>query len=237
MRIFRLTVLAGAAALALTACSERNDWDVARSADTQEAYLAFAAQHPKSEFAAEAQRLGAERREQRDWRLARTTDTAAAYRAFLGAHPEGRWSEEARSRLQGLAVTAAPVTATETLVGDAQPDEDASLPPPPPEPEPEAAPGVVADKVAADEFAGKTVTHRIQLGAFSSREKALAGWQEARVQHVELQGLVPQVLEVNTGRQVMFRLQASVLSEQRAREACKALTGSGQPCLYVRPDR
>lgn len=234
----------------LGACSERNDWDVTRSADTHEAYLAFAAKHPDSPHAAEAKQLAAERREQRDWRLARSSDTAPAYRAFLGAHPEGRWSDEARTRLETLTKSVAPAAATtespsataaaETLVGDAQPDDDVL---PPPEPEPGAAsPGAAANGAAAppvvrDEFAGKTVMHRIQLGAFSSREKALAGWQEARTQHVELQGLVPQVLEVSTARQTMFRLQASVLSEQRAREACKALLAAGQPCLYVRPGR
>ena len=102
-----------------------------------------------------------------------------------------------------------------------------------------AAPAASAGAAAPvrDEFAGKTVTHRIQLGAFSSRDKALAGWQAARDQHVELQGLVPQVVEFKNGAQTMYRLQASVLSEQRAREACKVLVGAGQPCLYVLPGR
>ncbi|MFN9977697.1 MAG: SPOR domain-containing protein, partial [Phycisphaerae bacterium] len=35
------------------------------------------------------------------------------------------------------------------------------------------------------------VSHRLQLGAFSSREQAQAEWAQARNQHRELQGLVP----------------------------------------------
>ena len=243
----------------LVGCSERNDWEVTRSADTQEAYLAFAAKYPDSPFAAEAKQLAAERREQRDWRLARTTDTAAAYRAFLGAHPNGRWSEEAHARLDNLAKAAAPATAPaaaaapsdaaatldEGAASAARADDDA-LPPPPPDPDAAPTPNAASRAAPAagstaapvrDEFAGKTVTHRIQLGAFSSREKALAGWQTARDQHIELQGLVPQVVEFKNGAQTMYRLQATVLSEQRAREACKVLVGAGQPCLYVLPGR
>ncbi|MFZ9652200.1 MAG: SPOR domain-containing protein [Steroidobacteraceae bacterium] len=228
-RVFAAAVLLAA----LGACTERNDWDTAQAADTHEAYAAFAAKHPGGPYSAEAQRRAAERREQRDWRLASTTDTPMAYRAFLGAHPDGRWSNEARLRLetfeQGANVAAPPPVAEAATVepqADLPPAESASAAPPPELP---AAP------VVKDEFAGKTVMHRIQLGAFSSREKALAGWQEARTQHVELQGLVPQVLEVKVGANLMYRLQASVLSEQRAREACKVLTSAGQPCLYVLP--
>lgn len=255
----RVCAIALLGAAFLVGCSERNDWDVTRSADTQEAYLAFAAKHPDSPFAAQAKQLADERREQRDWRLARTTDNAAAYRAFLGAHPSGRWSDEARARLDNLAKAAAPAAtsaapdASAAAAVDAAPvdltaasetrAEDDPLPPPPPDPEATTPPGAAPRAPAAatapvrDEFAGKTVTHRIQLGAFSSRDKALAGWQAARDQHIELQGLVPQVVEFKNGAQTMYRLQASVLSEQRAREACKVLVGAGQPCLYVLPGR
>lgn len=249
----RLVALALLGATLVVGCSERNDWEVTRSADTQEAYLAFAAKHPDSPYAAQAKQLADERREQRDWRLARTTDTAAAYRAFLGAHPSGRWSDEARARLDNLAKAAAPAAAPVAAAPadgaaalETRADDDA-LPPPPPDPDAVTPPSVATSAgatapagVAApvrDEFAGKTVTHRIQLGAFSSRDKALAGWQAARDQHVELQGLVPQVVEFKNGAQTMYRLQASVLSEQRAREACKVLVGAGQPCLYVLPGR
>lgn len=252
----RLVALALLGATLVVGCSERNDWEVTRSADTQEAYLAFAAKHPDSPYAAQAKQLADERREQRDWRLARTTDTAAAYRAFLGAHPSGRWSDEARARLDNLAKAAAPAAAPVEAVPvdgtaaiETRADDDA-LPPPPPDPDAVTPPSVATSAAPAapaasagaaapvrDEFAGKTVTHRIQLGAFSSRDKALAGWQAARDQHVELQGLVPQVVEFKNGAQTMYRLQASVLSEQRAREACKVLVGAGQPCLYVLPGR
>ena len=85
------------------------------------------------------------------------------------------------------------------------------------------------------------VTHRIQLGAFSSRELALEAWRAARERHEQLQGLVAQVVEVpatvNSPTTRVFRLQASVASEVRAREICAALSAARQACVYVLPGR
>ena len=85
------------------------------------------------------------------------------------------------------------------------------------------------------------VTHRIQLGAFSSRELALDAWRAARERHEQLQGLVAQVVEVpatvNSPTTRVFRLQASVASEARAREVCAALSAARQGCVYVLPGR
>jgi hypothetical protein len=97
----------------------------------------------------------------------------------------------------------------------------------PAEPEPAADPGA----------APAPVTHRIQLGAYSSRDKTLEAWRTARAQHVELQGLVSQVVPGRNSQAEVFRLQASVVSEERAREVCRALVATGQGCVYVPPGR
>jgi hypothetical protein len=81
------------------------------------------------------------------------------------------------------------------------------------------------------------VEHRIQLGAFSSRDKALEGWRSARERYPELQGLVSQVVSGASSNGPIHRLQASVVSEARAREICRVLVKSGQPCVYVPPER
>jgi len=94
-----------------------------------------------------------------------------------------------------------------------------------------------AAQAAASTSALSPVEHRIQLGAFSSRDKALEGWRSARERYPELQGLVSQVAPGAGSNGPLHRLQASVVSEARAREICRALVKSGQPCVYVPPER
>jgi cell division septation protein DedD len=82
------------------------------------------------------------------------------------------------------------------------------------------------------------VSHRIQLGAFSSREQAQAEWAQARNRHRELQGLVPSLTPVTAANgSPMWRLQAGVVSEARAREICDTLQAARQPCVYAPPGR
>lgn len=101
--------------------------------------------------------------------------------------------------------------------------------------------GISSARVAPDATEPAPVTHRIQLGAFSSRELALEAWRAARERHEQLQGLVAQVVEVpatvNSPTTRVFRLQASVASETRAREICAALSAARQGCVYVLPGR
>jgi hypothetical protein len=82
------------------------------------------------------------------------------------------------------------------------------------------------------------VSHRIQLGAFATREQAQAEWAQARARHRELLGLVPTITPVGTaGGRGMFRLQASVASESQARDICRVLSIAQQPCVYAPPAR
>lgn len=225
-------------AVALTGCGEMQDWRSTQRADTLEAYETFLDRYPDSSYAPVAQRRATDLLEQRDWQIASQADTAEAYRRFLDTHPKGRWAREARVRLQNFMTTPGVLgpPALEPLEG---PPPPAMLPPElesndvtpttsPPSPSSSSGEAPLPD-------ARQPVEHRIQLGAFSSRELAEEAWRSARARHRELQGLVSQVMPSRSAAATVFRLQATVVSEARAREACRVLVGSGQPCVYVPP--
>lgn len=213
--------------LVLAGCGELQDWRSTQRADTLDAYEAFVERYPQSQYVPVAQRRLADLVEQRDWLIATESDSAEGYRTFINNHPKGRWTREARVRLQNF-------LSTPGVLGPAAIEPLESPTPPamlPAEPEPEPEPAV--DQGTAP----VPVTHRIQLGAYSSRDKALEAWRTARGQHIELQGLVSQVVPGRNSQAEVFRLQASVVSEERAREVCRALVAAGQGCVYVPPGR
>jgi len=238
--------------LALAACTDRREWRSAQAADTLEAYEAYLAANPAGEYAPRAQRRLQELKEQRDWRIATEIDTADAYRRFIDAHPKGRWVREARIRIQNflldpmppavedLRPPAAPMPAAPASASTApfdapldtpEPLFDAPAVTPPPAVTPSPA-------VTPPPALPPPVSHRIQLGAFATREQAQAEWAQARARHRELLGLVPAItpVTVDDGRS-MFRLQAGVASESQAREICRVLSSDRQPCVYAPPAR
>jgi hypothetical protein len=75
----------------------------------------------------------------------------------------------------------------------------------------------------------------LPASAFSTRAKAESEWQRLRGRHDVLNGLASRVTEVQTPSGRLYRLQASVASEARAKEICAALKAKDQPCLYVPP--
>ncbi|MBU3671100.1 MAG: SPOR domain-containing protein [Sinobacteraceae bacterium] len=250
-RVFSLVLLC-----LLAGCSDLQDWRSTQRADTLEAYQAFVDGHPESQYVTVAERRILELTEDRDWRIANERDSAESYRSFINAYPRGRWANEAKVRLQNFLTTPG-VIGPAAVEPVESPPPPAMLPPVPPEevllpsggastaggvPSPAAAastPAGVAPSPATAEPA--PVTHRIQLGAFSSRELALEAWRAAREQQEQLQGLVAQVVEVpatvNSPTTRVFRLQAGVASEARAREICAALSAARQACVYVLPGR
>ena len=209
----------------LVACGELQDWQGTERADTLEAYESFLERYPASQYAPVAERRIATLAEERDWRLATEQDTAQAYRAFVDNYPRGRWAGEARLRLQNF-MSAPGVLGPAAIEPVERPVESI--------PSPELKP---ADTPAAVPGASQGVQHRIQLGAFSSREKAEEGWQAARTQHADLRGLVPQIVSTQRAGGDIHRLRAGVVSETRAREICAKLTAAGQACVYVPPGR
>lgn len=231
-RSAKLFFVAAVAGVILSGCGELQDWRSTERANTIESYEAFLEQHPDSQYAPVAQRRLTDLIEQRDWLLATERDTAEAYRNFINTHPKGRWLREARVRLQNF-------MATPGVLGPAavEPIEPIETSPPPAMLPAEPLP--LSDPAAASTAPGDEVPveHRIQLGAFSTREKAIEGWRSVRERHPELQGLVSQIVPGPLGAGAIYRLQASVVSEARAREICRVLVKAGQACVYVPPGR
>ena len=236
-------------ALALGGCADRREWRNAQAADTIEAYEAYLAQRPQGDYVPPAERRLAELKEQRDWRIATERDTAEAYRAFIDAHPKGRWVSEARIRIQNFLLDPMPPP-VEDLRPPTEADEAAAAAaaPVPAAPDPASAedplfdaPATVAPAAPAkpvEPAEPAPISHRIQLGAFTTREQAQAEWLQARAQHRELQGLVPLLTPVTAASGApMWRLQAGVVSQSRAREICDTLQAARQPCVYAPPGR
>jgi hypothetical protein len=208
----RKAIMGCIASCALIACSgEGRDWRSAEAADTVEAYDQFLEKHPEGEHVTQARARLGQLAEDREWQRATTADTAAAYREFLAQYPTGKWAGEARIRVENFAL-AEPAAATEggSVVA---PDGDASV------------------STTGTGFG-------IQLGAFSTEAAAQAEWQQLQSRHrAQLGSLNPQVLRGTSDSGTVFRLQAPVGAEARARGICAALAQASQPCVVVLPPR
>lgn len=76
----------------------------------------------------------------------------------------------------------------------------------------------------------------IQLGAFSSEGSATAQWRTLATKYAsQLQGLQQHVVPADTASGRVYRLQATVGNEDRARAICVQLRTYGQPCVAVLP--
>jgi hypothetical protein len=76
----------------------------------------------------------------------------------------------------------------------------------------------------------------IQLGAFRSQEAALNDWKRLQVKFdTDLHGLFARAVPVQQAGGTLFRLQAPVGEEGRARAICASLTKQSQPCVVVLP--
>ncbi|MFN5010086.1 MAG: SPOR domain-containing protein [Gammaproteobacteria bacterium] len=220
---------------------EARDWDIATQRDTAEAYRAFIDAYPKGRWVSEARiriqnfLLDPMPPAVEDLRPPTEADEAAAAAAAAGA----------ASPTDDAPMTEPSSAPGSAAVPSAGPAEDALFDAPTTVSPPEAAapaiprPAAPAARAApAKSTEPAPVSHRIQLGAFGSREQAQAEWAQARTQHRELQGLVPLLTPVtSTNGTSMWRLQAGVVSEARAREICDMLQAARQPCVYTPPGR
>ena len=223
----------------LAELKEQRDWRIATERDTAEAYRAFIDAHPKGRWVSEARiriqnfLLDPMPPPVEDLRPPTEADEAAAAAAAAGA---------AAGAAAAGAAAAAPVPAAPGPATAEDPLFDASATASPPAASPPSAvsapvaPAAPASPAKPAEPA--PVSHRIQLGAFSTREQAQAEWGQARARHRELQGLVPLLTPVTVaGGAPMWRLQAGVVSQSRAREICDTLQAARQPCVYAPPGR
>jgi hypothetical protein len=208
--------------LALAACSrEKSDWRSAQAADSPESYEQFIAAHPESTLVATARERLVQLAEEKDWRSAAEADTREAYQLFLAQYPGGKWAKEARVRIENFALSAgdsasaAPTPADSAVAGSAIPE----TPP-----------------AAAAEGAGSAQVFGVQLGAFSTAERANEEWTKLQAQAKDtLDGLSPRVVVGEAGGKTIYRLQAEVRDEVQARAVCGGLKSISKPCVVVLP--
>ena len=76
----------------------------------------------------------------------------------------------------------------------------------------------------------------VQLGAFSSSERANEEWKKLQAEAAgSLDGLTPRVVVGKSNEKVIYRLQAEVRDEAQARAICGGLKLAKKPCVPVIP--
>jgi len=210
--------------LSLSGCSrEKSDWRSAQAADTTESYQQFIDSHPESTLVANAHERLAQLAEEKDWRAAAEGDTLDAYRKFLAMYPNGHWAKEAQVRIDafasapgaGAGAAAAGAGAIATP-GESPAGAGASLP--------DGGPPAI------------TSGFGVQLGAFSSAERANDEWKKLAASSAgTLDGLSPRVVVGDSGGKTIYRLQAEVRDEAQARAVCGGLKAANKPCVPVIP--
>jgi cell division septation protein DedD len=212
--------------LALAACSrEKSDWRSAQAADSPESYEQFIAGHPDSTLVATARERLQQLAEEKDWRAAAQTDSLEAYQQFLAQYPAGKWAKEAQVRIDNFAAAGAAAAA---LAGAGS---SAGATPPAVAPSGDGAslPDTSASTSAASGFG-------VQLGAFSSAERANDEWKKLQADSAGLlDGLSPRVVVGEAQGKAIYRLQAEVRDEVQARAICGGLKVAKKPCVPVLP--
>ena len=222
-----------ALAIGLAACSgEQSDWEKARASNNAETYEAFVHKYPNGSFAAQAQARLKELYEERDWQKARDADTPDAYQSFLKQYPEGKWAEEARIRVENFNLAQAPGGAPAPVASAA-----ATSPPPAAPPPVAAKPPAPATPPAATPKKAAAGSYGVQLGAFSSGEKAAdRHWAALSKKYPTLlSGLTPKVRRSASGKTHLYRLQVTGLKAAQASAICKALQAKHDSCALLKP--
>ena len=223
----------------LAACSrEQQDWRAAEGADSIKAYGQFIERHPDSELITEARTRIAQLGEDKDWQQAVSAGTASAFQQFLAQHPSGKWSQEARIRVDSFALASAPAAAPADEAGRPLASEPSTVAPPQGPPakavEVSAEPASLASAVVAPTVS--SAAFGIQLGAFSSVDKANSEWSALATRFPsQLHGLTPHVVSADTTSGRLFRLQAAAASEALARAICEELKKQAQGCVPIVP--
>jgi hypothetical protein len=197
--------------LALPGCSrERSDWRSAQAADSPESYQQFIDEHPDSSHVATARERMQQLGEEKDWRAAAEGDTLEAYQQFIAQHPGGKWAREAQVRIDNFTANA--------VVPDGAPP----------------VAGAPAERASPPDAGGSAFG--VQLGAFSSAERANEEWRKLQAEAGgTLDGLAPRVVVGEASGKTIFRLQAEVRDEAQARAICGGLKVANKPCVPLLP--
>jgi hypothetical protein len=207
--------------------NEDRDWKRASTTDTVDAYRQFLAQHESGKWAGEAR--------------IRIENFALDGTALGPSRPVG---EEESAAAGAPAANARPPAAAPTA-GSAEPKPGSFGP------RADATPSASAQVAGANTAAGSGSTAKpastptaaaapaqfgIQLGAFHSQEAALNSWKTLQAKYdSDLHGLFARAVPVQQSAGQLFRLQAPVGEESRARSICASLTRKSQPCVVVLP--
>jgi hypothetical protein len=219
--------LAAQARARVAQLNEDRDWQQATATDTADAYRRFLAQHESGKWAEEAR--------------IRVENFAL----------DGTATGPARPAMDPEPATAAagPGQASPPAPAVAPPPAAASTPPAvPPPAAPKPAQGtasstkpVTPESVQTVPAAPNPVTETvsqfgIQLGAFRTQDAALKDWKRLQVAYdTDLHGLFARAVPIQHSAGQLFRLQAPVGDEARARAICASLQKKSQPCVVVLP--
>jgi hypothetical protein len=210
--------------LALAACSrEKSDWRSAQAADSPESYEQFIAGHPDSALVATARERLQQLAEEKDWRAAAGADTREAYQQFLALYPAGKWAKEAQVRIDNFAGGAGAGAGSSAAGGAASATPPAS-----------GASATLPDSAQTANVSDSGFG--VQLGAFSSAERANDEWKKLQADAAgTLDGLAPRVVVGEAQGKTIYRLQAEVRDEAQARAICGGLKVAKKPCVPVIP--
>lgn len=245
--------------------AEDRDWSDAAKADTAAAYQLFLTQHPAGKWAQEARirvqnfSLAAAGGDLAGVGTADTGPPAGSMPAaaesgapavpgpgavanttpVLAAAPGPNTVTAARAVPGESAVPAGRVApagspappATAASAASALPAPGATLPAVTAALAPTATPAVAATPASTTQN-----VYGIQLGAFTSEDRANSEWRALQARFApQLQGLAPQVVAAETASGRVFRLQALGGDEARARLICEQLRERSQGCVPVIP--
>jgi cell division septation protein DedD len=232
--------------------NEDRDWKKATAADTADAYRQFLAQHESGKWGEEARiRIENFSLDGTAGGLAKPATTAApaVANAPATAAASVHDSKEKQAAASALPSSPSAESTTRAAAGPAKPAPAPAVKPPPPaaasaKPASSrhlaAATPVAAAPVAAKPAAAAAPTPSnpfgIQLGAFRSQDAALQNWKQLQAKYdSDLHGLFAHAVPVKQGADPLFRLQAPVGEESRARAICASLAKQSQPCVIVLP--
>ncbi|MDB6090270.1 MAG: hypothetical protein JWN85_3054 [Gammaproteobacteria bacterium] len=228
--------------------SEDREWQRVGGADTAEAYRQFLAQHPNGKWAQEARirienfSLGGS---PLAGSLAGSSGTAASAvpeRAVASEPPATANATTPASESFAAPFSAATATATSAraLAGEAAVAPEAPSRTARADPSSSTMRAVSAMTAASSPgqlaSSDSSTGYGVQLGAFSSESAATNQWQQLTERFgSEMRGLAPHVVSTNTAAGALFRLQARVADETRARAICDSLKKQAQACVPVLP--
>jgi hypothetical protein len=240
-RVFLAPVLL---VLAMAAGCDRREsaWQDAREADTVAAYQSFIEDYPDSPQSEQARQRMRELQRAEQWERARGADSAEAYQQFVADFPEAPEAERARARFEELERERAwedlrqsgDILALRDFaerhrgepVADQARQRIEEL-------EAQAREAEQARREAEEErrrAEEATRTHRVQLAAFRSEERANQGVQLLEQRLARLLGETR--LEVDRSGE-FYLLRTQPLSEDDARALCSRLQENDQECLVT----